>query len=139
MPAPLLTAQQLTDFLHAGFPGAEREARMAVESVDDTSLVLRFRVLDGDLRPGATVSGPTIFAIADATAWLLTVAHLGEGRDAVTSSITLHFLRRPALGDLLGEGRLLKMGRRLAVSEVLVRSDGAEEPVAAATVTYAPV
>lgn len=136
---PLLTAEQLTAFLHAGFPGAEREARMVVDSIDDDSLRLRFRADAGDLRPGATVSGPTLFALADATAWLLTVAHLGEGRDAVTSSITMHFLRRPAAGDLVGEGRLLKLGRRLAISDVLVRSDGVDEPVAQATVTYAPV
>jgi len=57
----------------------------------------------------------------------------------VTSSVSIHYLRRPTLGDLTGEGRLLKMGRRFSVTDVLVFSDGVDDPVAQATVTYAPV
>lgn len=137
---PLLrTAAQLTEHLHASFPGKPTEERMAVESLDEERIVVRMRVDAGDLRPGATLSGPTIFALADATAWLLTLAHLEEGRDAVTSSVTINYLRRPALADLLAEARLLKLGRRTSVADVLVRSDGATDPVAQATVTYAPI
>jgi uncharacterized protein (TIGR00369 family) len=136
---PLLNADQLTAHLHAAFPGKPTEARMVVEHLDGDTMRLRFRVDAGDLRPGATVSGPTLFTVADAAAWLLTIAHLGEGRDAVTSSVTIHYLRRPELADLLAEARLLKLGRRTAVTDVVIHSDGAAKPVAQATVTYAPI
>lgn len=137
--APLLTADQLTEHLHAAFPGRPTEDRMRVEDLDGDRITVRMRIDAGDLRPGATVSGPTIFTMADATAWLLTLAHLGPGRDAVTSSVTINYLRRPALADLLAHGRLLRLGRRTAVTDVLVHSDGVEDPVAQAVVTYAPV
>lgn len=136
---PLLTAAELTEHLHASFPGKPTEERMRVESLDGDRITMRLRVDGGDLRPGATLSGPTVFALADAAAWLLTLAHLGPGRDAVTSSVTIHYLRRPALADLLADARLLKLGRRIAVTDVLIRSDGADDPVAQATVAYAPV
>ena len=137
--APLLNADQLTAHLHAAFPGAVAEERMRVEEVTDRSIRLRMRIDAANLRPGATVSGPTIFALVDSVAWLATLAQLGPGRDAVTSSVSIHYLRRPTLGDLTGEGRLLKMGRRFSVTDVLVFSDGVDDPVAQATVTYAPV
>jgi acyl-coenzyme A thioesterase PaaI-like protein len=70
---------------------------------------------------------------------MLTLAHLETGRDAVTSSVTMQFLRRPQPVDIVGEGRLLRMGRRLSVADVLLFSDGTPDPVAQATVTYAPV
>jgi acyl-coenzyme A thioesterase PaaI-like protein len=72
-------------------------------------------------------------------AWLMTLAHLEPGRDAVTAGITMQFLRRPHPAALVGEGRLLKLGRRLSVTDVLLYSDGIGDPVAQATVTYAPV
>ena len=137
--ATLRTAAQLTEHLHRAFPGKDTEARMSVEALEDARIVVRMRVDAGDLRPGATLSGPTVFALADASAWLLTLAHLEEGRDAVTSSVTINYLRRPALADLLAEARLLKLGRRLSVCDVLISSDGSPDPVAQATVSYAPV
>ena len=137
--APLLTADELTEHLHAAFPGKPTEQRMRVEAVTDDTITVRMEVDETNLRPGATISGPTLFALADASAWLLTLAQLGEGRDAVTSSVTINYLRRPGLGDLVAEGRLLRMGRRTAVSDVLLFSDGVDEPVVQATVTYAPI
>ena len=97
------------------------------------------RIDAGNLRPGATVSGPTVFTLVDTVAWLVTLARLGPGRDAVTSSVSIHYLRRPEQADLVGEGRLLRMGRRFSVTDVIVFSEGVADPVAQATVTYAPV
>jgi uncharacterized protein (TIGR00369 family) len=138
MPA-LLTAEQLTEHLHASFPGKPTEQRMRVDAVDDETITVRMRVDQTNLRPGATISGPTLFTLADASAWLLTLAQLGPGRDAVTSSVTINYLRRPGLGDLVAQGRLLRLGKRSAVIDVLVFSDGVEQPVVQATVTYAPI
>ena len=137
--AALMDAEELTAYLHAGFPQGQLEERMRVEHVDDTSLRLRMAVDAANLRPGATISGPTLFTMVDASAWLLTVAHLGADRDAVTSSVTINFLRRPGLADLIAEARLLKLGRRLAVSDVLVFSGDDPKPVVHAVVNYAPI
>lgn len=137
--ALLLNADQLTTFLHGAFPDGHHEDRMRVEAITDDAITMRMRIDAANLRPGATVSGPTLFSLVDAAAWLMTLAHLGEGRDAVTSGVTIHYLRRPAPADLRAEGRLLKLGRRLSITDVLVFSDGIDAPVAQATVTYAPV
>ena len=117
------------------------QARITVEAVDATTLRLRYRITsDGaEIRPGGTVSGPTLMTMADTVAWLLTLAQLPAGVDALTSSLTISFLRPPAPTDLIGEGRLLRMGRRLSVVDVAITSEGQPAPVAVATVTYAPL
>jgi uncharacterized protein (TIGR00369 family) len=139
MPVPLRTPDELIAVLHAAFPPPDPEAAMRIEDLGDRSIRMRVPVADRPLRPGATLSGPALFSVADAVAWMLTLAHLEPGRDAVTSSVTMQFLRRPPPVDLVGEGRLLRMGRRLSVSDVVLYSDGVDEPVAQATVTYAPI
>jgi uncharacterized protein (TIGR00369 family) len=139
MPAPLRTPDELIAVLHAAFPPPDPKVAMRIEHLDDATIRMRVPIGDRPLRPGDTVSGPVLFSIADAVAWMLTLAHLEPGRDAVTSSVTMQFLRRPQPVDLVAEGRLLRMGRRLSVSDVLLFADGAEAPVAQATVTYAPV
>lgn len=112
---------------------------MTVEAVTRSTLRLRRRISSRDLRPGATVSGPTLMTVADTVAWLLTLAQLPPGSDAVTADLTVHFLRRPALADVIGEGRLLRMGRRFSVVDVAIFSEGIADEVAHATVTYAPL
>jgi uncharacterized protein (TIGR00369 family) len=137
--APLRTPDQLVADLHAAFPPDDPDRAITVEDLTDASIRLRMPLGDSRLRPGDTVAGPTLFALADSVAWLMTLAHLEPGRDAVTSAITMQFLRRPPPADLVGEGRLLKLGRRLSVTDVLIFSAGAADPVAQATVTYAPI
>jgi uncharacterized protein (TIGR00369 family) len=139
MADPLRSADQLMADLHAAFPPAEGGSSIRVEHVDATSIRMRMPVDGHRLRPGATVSGPTLFAMADSVAWLLTLAQLEPGRDAVTANIAMQFLRRPQPVDLVGEGRLLRMGSRFSVTDVLLFSDGLDDPVAQATVTYAPI
>lgn len=138
---PTRTAADLTDHLHGAFPETGVQARMTVEDVGERLLRLRYRMTDdrAELRPGGTVSGPTLMIMADTVAWLLTLAQLPPGIDALTSNLTISFLRPPMPGDLIGEGRLLRMGRRLSVTEVLIASEGVDDPVAVATVTYAPL
>ena len=137
--AVVMNAEELTAYLHAGFPQGNLEERMRVEHVDDATLRLRMAVDPSNLRPGATISGPTLFTMVDASAWLLTVAHLGADRDAVTSSATINYLRRPGLADLVAEARLLKLGRRITVSDVQVFSGDEPKPVVHAVVNYAPI
>ena len=140
MPAPLRTPDELIAVLHAAFPPPDPDLAIRIEDLDDTTIGMRAPIGDRPpLRPGNTVSGPALFSFADAVAWMLTLAHLAPGRDAVTSSVTMQFLRRPQPVDLVGEGRLLRMGRRLSVTDVLLFSVGTDDPVAQATVTYAPI
>lgn len=108
-----------------------------VEAVDEQQLVARHRVDDRHLRPGGTVSGPAMFALADVTIYLAILARIGEVALAVTTNASVDFMRKPEAGrDLLAECRILKLGRVLAVGDVLLRSDGVEAPVARCSMTY---
>jgi uncharacterized protein (TIGR00369 family) len=88
-------------------------------------------------RPGGTVCGPALMALADITLYGLVMSLIGRVELAVTTSMTVHFLARPAPRDVLAEGRILKLGRRLAVGQVMMRTDGEPEPVCQVTGTYA--
>ena len=99
-------------------------------------LKARMRTTDTDLRPGGTVSGPTIFALADCAYYMATLALIGREALAVTTSCAIDFMRKPGPGDLTAEARVLKLGRSLSVGDVLVFSEGTEGPVARAGLTY---
>ena len=108
-----------------------------VERADEAGLDLRLRVASRHLRPGGTVSGPTIFALADVAVYLAILSQIGPKALTVTTNASIDFLRKPAAGtDLIGTARLLKLGRVLAVGDVLIYSQGMAEPVARATLTY---
>lgn len=89
------------------------------------------------IRPGGTVSGPTVMALADAAAWVVVLAHIGWVPLAVTSSLSINFLRKPEPERLAATAELLKLGRRLAVSHVRVTGGTHDALVADASVTYA--
>jgi uncharacterized protein (TIGR00369 family) len=120
------------------FPTDDGGKRFRVEEISAELVRLRMFVSARHLRPGATVSGPAQMAMADTAAWVLIMHNLGfEAAPSVTSNLNISFLSRPLEADLLATGRLLKLGKRLSVSEVLLHSEGREQPVAHATVTYA--
>jgi uncharacterized protein (TIGR00369 family) len=109
----------------------------AVERADDAGVALRLRVAERHLRPGGTVSGPSIFGLVDVAMYLAILSRIGPVALAVTTNCAIDFLRKPEAGrDLLAEARLLKLGRRLAVGDVLVFSEGMSDPVARAGLTY---
>ena len=104
----------------------------------DFGVLLRLKVAERHLRPGGTVSGPSIFALADVAMYLAILSRIGPVALTVTTSCAVDFMRKPAAGrDLLGEARVLKLGRSLAVGDVMVFSEGLAEPVARASLTYA--
>jgi uncharacterized protein (TIGR00369 family) len=107
-----------------------------VEAVTDTGVVVRLPIDERHGRPGGTVSGPASMSLADTTAWLAVLSRIGPVVLAVTTSLHIDFLRKPELTDLVATGDLLKLGRRLAVIDVTIRSIGRNEPVAKAQVTY---
>ena len=123
-------------FLDKVFPQVKDDFR--IESVAPYEMTMRLLVQDRHLRPGGTVSGPSMFGLADVTVYLMTLAMIGPKALAVTTNSSLDFLRKPAAGvDLIARGRLLKLGKTLAVGDVLLFSDGLVEPVARASMTYA--
>ena len=109
---------------------------MTLESIDAGKAVMRLPFDDGMLRPGGTLSGPAMMALADATMYAVVLSAIGIVKLAVTTSFNINFLHRPPPADLMADGRLLKLGKRLAVIEVTLHSDGHKEPVAHATGTY---
>lgn len=131
----VMDADALNAFLGREFPQMNGSYR--VERVDDAGLVARLMVNDGHLRPGGTVSGPSMFALADVAIYCAILARIGPVGLAVTTNASIDFMRKPAAGrDLLTECRVLKLGRVLAVAEALIFSDGEAEPVARCSMTY---
>jgi uncharacterized protein (TIGR00369 family) len=132
---PLMNEQDLYEFLRDHFPQVERMG-LQVAHVDDRSIRLVMPYHDAHLRPGGTISGPSQMMLCDTAMYLMTLAQIGPQALAVTTNLNINFLRKPAPADMLAEGKLLKLGKRLAVGEVTLFSTGEEEPVAHATLTY---
>ena len=91
---------------------------------------------DRHLRPGGTISGPAMFGLADCALYVAVLASIGWVPMAVTTNLSINFLSRPEPVDMVADCRLLKLGKKLAVGEVYMRSAGKDEIVAHATGTY---
>ena len=133
----VMTVNELERFLAAEFPQAFHPASgLSIEAVWEGGGRVRQAYDDGSVRPGGSISGPTMMALADFAMYVALLAAIGPVPLAVTINLNINFLRKPARCDLAAEARLLKLGKRLAVGEVTIRSDGEEEPVAHVTSTY---
>lgn len=130
MDAPALEAFLARDF-------GQVAADFRVDHVDANGLTLRLKVEDRHLRPGGTISGPAMFGLADVAMYLAILSRIGPVALAVTTNCSVDFMRKPQAGrDLLATARILKLGRSLAVGDVLIFSEGFDEPVARAGLTY---
>ena len=133
--ALMMDKEALGAFLRREF--AQVAADFAVDRADEAGVCLRLLAQERHLRPGGTVSGPALFALADVAMYLAILSRIGPVALAVTTNCSIDFMRKPEAGrDVLAEARLLKLGRVLAVGDVLVFSDGKAEPVARASLTY---
>ena len=132
---PVMTAEELEAFLDEIFP--QQAGVYRIEAVGPMTTRIRKPVTHADLRPGGTVSGPAMFALADCALYAATLAMIGRQALTVTTNLNINFLRKPPQADLIGEARILKLGRTLASGDVIIHSEGAEGPVAHAAVTYA--
>jgi len=132
---PKITISDFNHLLETEMPWA-LEAGLTLESLGAGKAVMRLPFSDSMLRPGGTVSGPTMMMLADANMYAVVLSSIGIVKLAVTTSFNINFLHRPSPADLIAEGRALKIGRRLAIIEVTIHSDGHDEPVAHATGTY---
>ena len=129
----VLDATELQTIMVEAFPG---NAVPLVETVTDEYVIVCQPVDLQHGRPGGTLSGPTMMMLADTAAWMAILAQIGPVLRAVTTSLHIDFLRKPALRDVLARARVLKLGRKLAVVDVEIYSRGETDLVAKAQVTY---
>jgi uncharacterized protein (TIGR00369 family) len=130
-----MDAAALNAFLAVEFPQVADDFR--VEKVAPMEAEIRLFAHERHLRPGGTVSGPAMFALADLAMYAAILATIGPKALSVTTNCAIDFLRKPAAGrDMIGRARLLKVGRVLVVGDALLYSEGGSEPVARAGLTY---
>ncbi len=131
-----MNAEELTVFMREVFDQVADD--FAVDHVGEGEITMRLLTGHRHLRPGGTVSGPSIFALADVAAYLVTLSMIGPYALAVTTNCSIDFMRKP-LADvhLIAKARLLKLGKQLSVSDVMIYSEGSDKPVARASLTYA--
>jgi uncharacterized protein (TIGR00369 family) len=137
MASPALTRKELLDRLQSEFPeGSYAAGDYEIEELWRGGCRLRQRNDKRALRPGGTLSGATMMALGDFAMYLAVLSAIGWVPLAVTTNLTINFLRKPPAGDLIAEARLLKLGKQLAVGEVAIRGDGSDDIVAHVTSTY---
>lgn len=131
---PILGIEDLRAFLKREFP--QLDDGFQITALGDGCATMRLHADDRHLRPGGTVSGPSLFALADVAAYAAILAHIGPVALAVTTNLNINFLRKPPPGAIDATTRLLKLGKRLAVLEVALTDGATNELVAHATTTY---
>jgi len=133
----LMSVEELERFLAAEMPQAfNPQSGLSIEAVWEQGCRVRQAFRAASLRPGGTISGPTMMALADFAMYVAVLAAIGPVPLAVTINLNINFLRKPLASDLTAEARLLKLGKRLATGEIVIRCAGEEEPVAHVISTY---
>jgi acyl-coenzyme A thioesterase PaaI-like protein len=136
-PQPALPIQDLRRLLSAAFPEMfSSQGGLSILEIWHGGARVRKAFAPHYLRPGGTISGPVMMGLADATMYIAVLGSIGWKPLAVTTSFHINFLKKPAARALDAESRLLKLGKRLAVGEIWVHSEGGTEPVAHASATY---
>ncbi|EBA17746.1 thioesterase family protein [Roseobacter sp. SK209-2-6] len=128
-------AKGLQAYMDEIFPQVAED--FAIDELSEAGITMRLKVAERHLRPGGTVSGPSMFSLADCTVYALVLSRLGQEALAVTTNCSLDFMRKPEAGrDIIAKGTLLKLGRSLAVGDVHMFSEGSDRLVARSTMTY---
>ena len=130
------TLDELRAYLVEIFPEVWKRGDLKIEDLAPMSATLRLIHHPRHLRPGGTISGPAMFALCDVALYVAILGEIGRVEHAVTTNVSINFLRKPAPADLIGRAKLIKLGKRLAVGEVALFSEGERDMVAHATGTY---
>ncbi len=134
----VMTAQEIDAFLAREFPQIHVHGPLyRIEQVSHAQATMRLTYHDSQLRPGGTLSGPAMMTLADLVFYVAILASIGPVALAVTTNLNFNFLRKPAPRDLIAQCTLIKLGRRLAVGDIAITSDGSPDLVAHVTGTYA--
>jgi uncharacterized protein (TIGR00369 family) len=137
MAAAKMSVAELEQFLRVEFPQSFGSGDTKIEKADGETCRLRQRYSDRMLRPGGTISGPTLMALADCGMYVVLLSAIGPVALAVTTNLNINFLRKGVPGhDVIAEARLLKLGKRLAVGEVMLFSASSPDPIAHVITTY---
>jgi uncharacterized protein (TIGR00369 family) len=137
MAAAQLSVKELERLLGAEFPEMfNSQSGYVIEQVWSSGCRVRKQFDARSLRPGGTIAGTTMMALADFATYVAILATIGWVPLTVTTNLNINFLKKPAARDLVGEAKLLKLGKRLAVGDVAIRSAGEDDLVAHATATY---
>lgn len=137
MRASVMTIDEMAALLEKEFPQAFYPGcGLTIERANYGDVRIRKAFHEDHLRPGGTVSGPTMMELADFAMYVAVFSAAGPQPLAVTTNLNINFLRKPAAADLIADARLMKVGKRLAVGEVSLYSDGSDERVAHVTSTY---
>ena len=132
-----MTVAQVRRFLRDEFPQVFGSDELLIEHADGETCLLRQRYSEKMLRPGGTVSGPHLMALADYAMYVVILSAIGPLGLAVTTNLNINFLRKGGPGeDILAAARLMKLGKRLAVGEVTLRLANSSDPIAHVTATY---
>ena len=132
-----MSVAELTGFLRHEFPQTFGTGEITIQHADGKTCLLRQRYDDRMLRPGGTVSGPTLMGLADCAMYVVLLSAIGPVALAVTTSLNINFLRKGEPGhDVLAAARLMKLGKRLAIGEIDLLSGKSPDPIAHATATY---
>ena len=130
----MATQEEIKAFIAAEFP----QSSAIIEQVGNGTATVKHRVGHADLRPGGTVSGPVMMGLADVALYVAIFGAIGIVPLAVTTSLSINFLRKPAADrDVVGVCKLLKVGKSLVIGEVSLYSEGLPDPVAHAVASYA--
>ena len=130
------TIDELRAYLVEIFPEVWTSGDLRIEGLAPMAATVRLIHHPRHLRPGGTISGPAMFALSDVALYVAILGEIGRVAHAVTANVSINFLRKPAPADLIGKAKLFKLGKRLAVGEVALYSDGESDMVAHATGTY---
>ena len=134
---PAMSVDEIVELLSAEFPQVFYPGSgLSIEKVQYGDIRVRKAFHEDHLRPGGTISGPTMMELADFSMYVAVFSAVGPQTLAVTTNLNINFLRKPGEADLIADARLMKVGKRLAVGEVTIYSDGESEPVAHVTSTY---
>ena len=129
----MATKEEVAAFIAAEFP----QTRCVVREVGNGGATVSHDIGPAELRPGGTVAGPVLMSVADVALYVAILGEIGIVPLAVTTSLNINFLRKPAADKgIVGICKLIKVGKSLAVGEVSLYSEGASEPVAHVVGTY---
>ncbi|MCX2696204.1 MULTISPECIES: PaaI family thioesterase [Ochrobactrum] len=132
--SPVMSIEDLQAFMKREFPQLDESFK--IFAVNEGAATMHLHANDQHLRPGGTVSGPSLFALADVAAYAAILAHIGPVALAVTTNLNINFLRKADPGTVQAVARILKLGKRLAVLDVSLTSGETNDLIAHATATY---
>lgn len=134
---PLMDAAEVSALLGEVYPQLNGSHQAyQVTDVFAGGCTVRLNADESHLRPGGTVSGPSLFTLADIGGYVCVLSHAGPDALSVTTNLNINFTRKAEAGPIDGHCRILKLGRSLMVFDIDIVAGPNQQTVAHATGTY---